>query len=307
MPVSRGRRGSGDGSGQGGTAGEPVAGPAGGLDAAPLTGADGPPTLEGEGTANPAADPAPGGRATGAARVPKPGGAAARASQRTGLEAGGGTTGAGGADGGSGADAGGNDPRERSRRRGKRKSKPTSKARGERQATKERYVKAREDAQLAGVVETSPEGAIRNERVLASQQSEGCAVLPEMVREALADNWAVPDSAKRAVVAALLEPFYRDDVVLDVEGKQVRVKPSRRLLMELAKVLRTLDQTQWERDHPEEVGKMRGGGGAVAVSVQANIDAVALLNRMVGSGELGALGESGRLARGDSEPEAAQQ
>jgi hypothetical protein len=177
----------------------------------------------------------------------------------------------------------------------KRKPKPTSKAKNRKQKIKKKYAKAREDAQLAGIIPTTPDGAVKNERVQPFAQTLGPA-LPEIVRQALKDNWATPDSAKPAIIASLLEAFYKDDIVLDENGKEVRVKPSRKLLMELAKTLHLLDQTQWERDHPAEAGKAKGGGMggigvAVSVDVQSNIQAAALIRKMIEDGELGYIEE----------------
>ena len=184
----------------------------------------------------------------------------------------------------------------------KRKSKPTGKKRASKQAIKKAYSIAREEAQLAGVIPTTPEGAVKPERVDPARQVG--AALPDVVREALREGWATPDSAKPAIIAALLEPFFQDDIILDQDGKQVRVKPSRKMLMELAKTLRMLDQTQWERDHPVEAGKAKGGsvgsggtagaipGGTTNIYgdvVQNNITTAALIRGMIERGELGIL------------------
>lgn len=151
----------------------------------------------------------------------------------------------------------------------KRKPKPTSKAKNRKKKIKARYSKAREDAQLAGIIPTTPDGAVHQERVDPARQVG--AALPSLVREALRECWSTPDNAKPAIIAALLEPFFVDDVVVDENGKQVHVKPSRKLLMELAKTLRTLDQTQWERDHPAEAGKAKGRAPVVENTVNNNV------------------------------------
>lgn len=44
-------------------------------------------------------------------------------------------------------------------------SHPTSKARRKRQKLKRKYARLREDAQLADIIETTAEGAVRDERV----------------------------------------------------------------------------------------------------------------------------------------------
>lgn len=49
--------------------------------------------------------------------------------------------------------------------------RPSNKQRNRRQKVKARYTKAREDAQLEGIIPTSPEGAVRDERVDPASQS----------------------------------------------------------------------------------------------------------------------------------------
>lgn len=180
----------------------------------------------------------------------------------------------------------------------KRKSKPTSKTRNRKQKVREKYSKAREDAQLAGIIPTTPEGAVRPERV--DPASQRMAALPELVRQALKESWNTPDAAKPAIIASLLEPFYQDDVVLDENGKQVRVKPSRAMLMALAKTLLQLDRFQWEKDHPEAAGKARGGGASASVNMQTNVATAAIIRGMIERGELGVFEE----LRTPAEPDA---
>ena len=176
----------------------------------------------------------------------------------------------------------------RGRRSGKQSgSKPTKWIRSNRQEIKERYVKAREDAQLVGLIPTKPEEAVKDERVNSVGQFD--PALPQLVREALKDGWTVPDAAKPHIVAALLEPFFKDDIVFDEEGKPHLVKPPKKLLNELAKTLKMLDQTQFERDHPEQAAKAKGGAHVNVNNVQQNIQARELIREMVESGELGCL------------------
>jgi hypothetical protein len=132
-----------------------------------------------------------------------------------------------------------------------------------RQRCKERYAKAREDAQLLGIIPTVPEGAVRDEVAPVAPDPP----LPHLVRAALRQGWDVPEAAKARIVAELLAAFFE-------EGQDPMLK------VRLARLLLLLDQTQWERDHPDEAGKAKGGS-AVAVSVQANVQAVALLNEMI--------------------------
>src|SRR4051812_6658115 len=85
-------------------------------------------------------------------------------------------------------------------------SHPTSKARRRRQKLKRRYARLREDAQLAGIIPTTPEGAVQDERV--DPRTQGCQQLPALVRQALREGWNVPDTAEPRIVDELLQPFY---------------------------------------------------------------------------------------------------
>lgn len=172
---------------------------------------------------------------------------------------------------------------------GKRKSKPTSKRRNERQKLKQAYSKAREEAQLAGIIPTTPEGAVRPEQVNPNNQR--VPALPDIVRQALKEGWATPDSAKPAIVAALLEPFFNDELVVDETGKVHLVRPSRKLLNELAKTLRILDQTEYERKFPELAAKAKGGVTVNNSNTQNNIDAATLIREMIERGQLGIIEE----------------
>lgn len=165
----------------------------------------------------------------------------------------------------------------------KRKSKPTTSRRAQKQKLRDRYAHAREDAQLAGLIPTTPEVALRPEYV--DPRLQGCQQLPALVLRALHESWATPDEAKPAIVGALLEPFFANDIMLDKDGNQVRVPPDRGMLLKLAQVLRDLDQTQFERDHPEQAAKAKGGG-ATSISVQTNVTAAALIRGMIESGQL---------------------
>jgi hypothetical protein len=115
-------------------------------------------------------------------------------------------------------------------------SHPTSKARRKRQKIKRRYARLREDLQLSGDLPATLQGALRPEAVDPALQ--GCQLFPALVRQALREGWATPDSAKAKVVAELLAEFE--------EGGD----PAERVL--LFRLLLLLDQTQWERDRLEE-------------------------------------------------------
>jgi len=142
--------------------------------------------------------------------------------------------------------------------------RPANKKRKAEQEQVKRYQKDREDLQLRGRVPTVPEGAVRDERV--DPRTQGSQPLPQLVLQALKEDWSTPGAAKPKIVASLLEPFYVEDVVVDKDGNQVRVPPNRGMQIACAKVLKDLDVVQHERDHPEEAGKAKGG---INVSAQA--------------------------------------
>lgn len=164
----------------------------------------------------------------------------------------------------------------------KGKSRPTTSRRNKRQKTKAKYAKAREEAQLEGIIPTTPEGAVRDERSHSVDPLEG---LPAMVRQALKEKWATPDQAKPAILAALLRPFFNEVPLVTSDGELVHVPASPKLLNELARTILALDQTQWERDNPAQAGQARGtingvptsGVVAVSVSVDSNKLAVKVL------------------------------
>jgi hypothetical protein len=114
-------------------------------------------------------------------------------------------------------------------------SHPTSKARRRRQKLKRKYARLREDCQLAGIIETSPTGAVRDEVAPVAPDPP----LPHLVRAAIKNNWPTPDCNKPAIVDSLIEPFYDPDA-----------DPA--LLVKCARVLLLADQTQYERDRAEQ-------------------------------------------------------
>lgn len=166
---------------------------------------------------------------------------------------------------------------------------PSSSRRHRRQKVKALYSKYREEAQLLDILPTTSEGAVYKEQTDSVGEFDPC--LPQLVKDALKDGWTVPDAAKPHIVAALLEPFFKDDIVFDEEGKPHLVKPPKKLLNELAKTLKMLDQTQFERDHPEQAAKAKGGTHVNVNNVQQNIETRTLIREMVESGELGCLEE----------------
>jgi hypothetical protein len=144
---------------------------------------------------------------------------------------------------------------------------PTGKGRNKRKKLKARYSKLREDAQLHGLIETSPEGAVRCEVVDPASQDE--QQIPSLDREAIRRGWAVPEEKKPQLVDRLMEPFFKDDTIITKEGQVMTVAPDRHLLKENFKALALADRMQWERDHPEEAGKAKGKT-EVNVGVQVN-------------------------------------
>lgn len=152
-------------------------------------------------------------------------------------------------------------------------SHPSSKRRRHKQKVKAGYAKLREEAQHLDLIPTTPEGAVRDERAPLT----GNAQLPELVRQAIRENWATPDCAKGAIVANLLEPFFAERQ-LDAQGRPLPMDP--RVATELAKTLRLLDQTQFERDHPEEAGAAKGGG--VNISLANTLQATEAMRESLG-------------------------
>jgi hypothetical protein len=76
-----------------------------------------------------------------------------------------------------------------------KKSRQKRKAR---QRIANRYQKAREDAQLAGLIETLPAGAVRSERV--DPKFQGSQPLPGLIGQAVRKRWDTSDEmAKRQV------------------------------------------------------------------------------------------------------------
>ncbi len=137
-------------------------------------------------------------------------------------------------------------------KRGKRKSKPTTKARSRKQNTRDRYAHAREDAQLEGLIETTPEEALRSERVDPSTQGE--QNLTSLVRVAVRKGWQVPEEKKPVLV---------DEMVAVMEDEEESSLTKVFTFNALVKA----DHLQWERDNPVESGKSKGG-----VQVRQEID-----------------------------------
>lgn len=151
------------------------------------------------------------------------------------------------------------------------KSRPTTKRRNERQKLKERYAKAREDAQLAGMIPTEPQGALKPERVDPSVQ--GCQPLSHLVSQAIKRGWAVEDQKKPSLVQEMV------DIVMSAD-MPVKAK------IAAFNALRQADESQWTRENPSPSVNGKGGASAIAISVQTNISAVDLMQRMMADGSI---------------------
>ncbi len=135
------------------------------------------------------------------------------------------------------------------------------------QRIRERYAKAREDAQLAGVIPTVPEGAVHAEVV--DPASQNAPPLIGLVTQALKEGWKVPEEKKQELVAELISIVLNPDM------------PSRSKITAF-NALRQADRLQWEQDNPIEAGKVKGGNGntSINVSIQSNQIAAAALREM---------------------------
>ncbi len=138
----------------------------------------------------------------------------------------------------------------------KRKSKPTTSRRAKKQKVRETYAKSREEAQLLGVIPTTPEGAVRNEVVPPS--SQGAQPLSELVAQAIRKGWATRDEIKPELVDEMVK------IVLDPEMSAKNKVAS-------FNALRMADQAQYERDHPNQ-------RGAVNVNIDASTKTVNLFD-----------------------------
>lgn len=140
-------------------------------------------------------------------------------------------------------------------------SHPTSKARNLKQNLKEHYAKVREEAQLHGVIPTTPEGAVRDERVKPSTQTAQDTTALD--RAAISQGWRVPEDQKPKVIQRLLDKL--DDP---------EITPAAAALV--AGALVKADQIQHERDNPE-VAKGKSG---VVVNNNLHVDVGEILRRV---------------------------
>src|SRR5678816_582001 len=142
-----------------------------------------------------------------------------------------------------------------------RMSTAGGKKRKQKQSTKERYAKAREQAQIEGVIATTPEGAVRDERVDPATQDE--QRFPGLDRMAIRNDgkgWEANEHIRRKVVEVCAEVLFEKRTVVALDGSVVEVPPDRYAQMQAAKTLMLGDKQQWERENPEAAGKAAGGG-----------------------------------------------
>lgn len=131
----------------------------------------------------------------------------------------------------------------------------TNSNRNKRSKLKKQYSKLREDAQLHGIIPTTPEGAVHPEKVASETQGEQDTT--NIDRKAVKQGWAVPEEKKALVVMRLLEPFEKSGKTVTKEGVEIDTT-DHNLLAKNARTLLIADQRQYERDHPNEAGIAKG-------------------------------------------------
>lgn len=137
----------------------------------------------------------------------------------------------------------------------KRGKHPTTKRRNQKQTVKERYAKAREDAQLMGVIPVEPVGAVRDERVDPSSQA-GTPPLPSLVVQAARQGWATPEEKKPLIVDEMVKIATGQAAEMGPDG--ICTGPSPKNQVAAARALVIMDQTEWERRNPDAAGKAKG-------------------------------------------------
>ena len=135
-----------------------------------------------------------------------------------------------------GSEPKGSSAKSRRKKSGKPKSKPTTAHRNNRKNVKDRYAHAREDAQLLGLIPTTPEDALKPEKVDPAQQGEQS--LTGIVREAIRRGWAVPEGIKPQLV---------DELVAILQDPSTSAKEKVASFSALVKA----DWNQYRQDHPE--------------------------------------------------------
>lgn len=100
---------------------------------------------------------------------------------------------------------------------------------------------------------------------------------PTEVQPAIKRGWATPSELKESLV---------DQMIAIVGDPDVKTKDR----VAAFNALRVADQSQWERDHPVESGKSKGGSTS-SVNIQVNMAAAAALRGAIERGELGIVEE----------------
>jgi len=133
----------------------------------------------------------------------------------------------------------------------KRGKHPTTRRRKQLQRPVKRYMELREDLQLAGRIPVEPAGAVRDERVNPSVQ--GSQPLPDIAIRAIEGDrkgtWRVPAEKKPGLVDEMIG-------LVEAGGDDA---PSPVVKVMAYNALVKGDQLQYERDHPEEAGRAKGG------------------------------------------------
>lgn len=131
-------------------------------------------------------------------------------------------------------------------------SRPTTGKRKSKQRTKEQYAKAREAAQLAGVIPTIPEGAVRDERVDPATQDE--QRFPGLDRLAIREGkgWGVNEHIKRKVIETSAEVLFEKKTYFDTEGNEKECPPDRAAQAQAARTLLAAEKMEMELAHADD-------------------------------------------------------
>ena len=125
------------------------------------------------------------------------------------------------------------------------------------QSVKDRYAHARDDAQRLGLIPTTPEESLTPERVNPLSQSG--VTFPALIETAIRNGWAVPEDKKPQLIDELIEVA---TIPTDSENPKMLIAK-----VQAVNALHRADQMQYERDHPEQAAKAKGGA---KVAVQIN-------------------------------------
>lgn len=131
-----------------------------------------------------------------------------------------------------------------------------------------RFMEDREDLQLAGRIATEPGGAVRNEVVDPATQDE--QRFPDLDRMAIRNErqWGITEKVMRKIVEINAEVIYERKTYFDKDGNERELPPDRAAQVQASRVLMAADERDWDRKHPEEAGKIKGG---VKVAVENNV------------------------------------